>query len=411
MEVGLIARRTTPFVAELATGSISAADARAEDTSKQRRLVFHRDRRAPRVGAQTAAVIFARRQRRAVVLEKEAQEEAYEERLRQANQADGEALARVGSSRSSGELAARARRGARRVRCATPRAAPSHRPPADGLSDVSTRIPNREHHARRMRRSSSPPKGDGTRDARRQHLPGDPRSERISAGTTGTAGTSLSPRRGRARPVHRYTPPVSSAAGGSSPRARSERKDLSDMRRPVRQDRHFLREGRHGARPLELIDRGPSPLVRRLVTDKSLVASPDSHIRPTPAPHRRPARARAKRVGGVGRASRAGSESGGVVRRDAGEHRRIVYPRLLDRVRDAALSLWGAPPRRGGTVSSLRLRRRTSAFTITITVPNRLRLVKYRKPSRRNGATERLALRTLRATCATIFIMVRTEPR
>jgi hypothetical protein len=70
-------------IAELATGSLGAGDARAEDTSKQRRLLFITivGGLAALLGA--AAVVFARRQKKATALEKEA-EEVYEARLQQA---------------------------------------------------------------------------------------------------------------------------------------------------------------------------------------------------------------------------------------------------------------------------------------------------------------------------------------
>ena len=66
-----------------ATGSLGAGDARAEDTSKQRRLLFITivGGLAALLGA--AAVVFARRQKKATALEKEA-EEVYEARLQQA---------------------------------------------------------------------------------------------------------------------------------------------------------------------------------------------------------------------------------------------------------------------------------------------------------------------------------------
>jgi hypothetical protein len=70
-------------VAELATGSIGAGDARAEDTSKQRRALFIVIVGGLALTLGGAAVVFARRQKKASALEEEA-EEAYEERLRQA---------------------------------------------------------------------------------------------------------------------------------------------------------------------------------------------------------------------------------------------------------------------------------------------------------------------------------------
>jgi hypothetical protein len=70
-------------VAELATGSIGASDARAEDTSKQRRLLFISIVGGLALSLGAAALVFARRQKRATQLEKEA-DEAYEERVRKA---------------------------------------------------------------------------------------------------------------------------------------------------------------------------------------------------------------------------------------------------------------------------------------------------------------------------------------
>jgi hypothetical protein len=70
-------------VAELATGSIGAADARAEDTSKQRRVLFISIVGGLALSLGAAALVFARRQKRATAIEKEAEED-YEERLRQA---------------------------------------------------------------------------------------------------------------------------------------------------------------------------------------------------------------------------------------------------------------------------------------------------------------------------------------
>jgi hypothetical protein len=68
-------------VAELATGSIGAGDARAEDTAKQRRQLFIAIVGGLALALGAAAVVFARRQKRATALEKDAEED-YEERLR-----------------------------------------------------------------------------------------------------------------------------------------------------------------------------------------------------------------------------------------------------------------------------------------------------------------------------------------
>jgi hypothetical protein len=70
-------------VAELATGSLGASDARAEDTAKQRRLLFIAIVGGLALALGVTALIFSRRQKRAAALEKEA-EEAYEEKVRQA---------------------------------------------------------------------------------------------------------------------------------------------------------------------------------------------------------------------------------------------------------------------------------------------------------------------------------------
>jgi hypothetical protein len=72
-------------VAELATGSLGAGDARAEDTAKGRRLLFIAIVGGLALALGAAAVVFARRQKRAAALEVRA-EEAYEERVRLADQ-------------------------------------------------------------------------------------------------------------------------------------------------------------------------------------------------------------------------------------------------------------------------------------------------------------------------------------
>jgi hypothetical protein len=72
-------------VAELATGSLGAGDSRAEDSSKERRLIFIAIVGGLALALGAAALVFARRQKRATVLEVQA-EEVYEERLRQAEQ-------------------------------------------------------------------------------------------------------------------------------------------------------------------------------------------------------------------------------------------------------------------------------------------------------------------------------------
>jgi hypothetical protein len=71
-------------VAELATGSLGGADARAEDTAKQRRLLFIAIVGGLALLLGVMALVFARRQKRAKALE-EREDEAYEERLRDAD--------------------------------------------------------------------------------------------------------------------------------------------------------------------------------------------------------------------------------------------------------------------------------------------------------------------------------------
>jgi hypothetical protein len=69
-------------IAELATGSIGAGDARAEDTARERRMIFIAIVGGLALALGVVAVVFARRQKRVTELERDA-EEAYEERVRQ----------------------------------------------------------------------------------------------------------------------------------------------------------------------------------------------------------------------------------------------------------------------------------------------------------------------------------------
>ena len=236
-------------VAELATGSIGGADARAEDTAKQRRVLFIAIVGGLALVLGAIALVFARRQKRAKALEERA-EEAYEERVREAeleratkkSAHDAAVTAHHESVKRAQE--AQAREGARRSARAAESGAPRWRRRRKMVCPTcrreypmtSTFCPQDATKLVPVAGPEGAPQGGGSIcPACKRGFP---------------TGTRLCPHDGEELVPYALHAAVQRPATGTG--APDAGKDLPDLRRSLRRKRHLLREGRDRARAPQL---------------------------------------------------------------------------------------------------------------------------------------------------------------